>query len=60
MTAQRGQVFDGEGHRLTATVHPSAILRIPDEYRQQAFAAFVDDLAAVGRLLEPPAATGGP
>ena len=51
VTAQRGKVFDGDGYRLTATVHPSAILRMPDERRHDAYDAFVADLTSVAKLL---------
>jgi uracil-DNA glycosylase len=36
---------------VTATVHPSAILRAPDESRQLEREAFTEDLAAVARAL---------
>jgi DNA polymerase len=47
VTKQRGQVIDWEGHgcRLLATVHPSSILRAPDDQRDQAYDAFRADLA---------------
>ena len=37
---------------VTATVHPSSILRAPDEDREREMAAFVDDLRIVARKLE--------
>jgi DNA polymerase len=52
VTRQRGEVITGDdGRRLTATVHPSSILRAPDESRETERKAFVADLAAVARLL---------
>lgn len=51
VTAQRGEVFDRDGYRLTATVHPSSILRIPDERRQAAYDDLVADLSTVASLL---------
>lgn len=43
--AFRGQVVEGPGYRVTATVHPSSILRSPD--RDSAYAAFLDDLGYI-------------
>lgn len=41
----RGQVLSFSGHRLTMTMHPSAILRLKDETdRQSAFDSFVADI----------------
>jgi DNA polymerase len=50
LTSQRGQVLDWEGRRLVATVHPSAILRVPVEARDEALAALVADLQVVAAL----------
>lgn len=46
---QRGQFFPhSSASAVTATVHPSSVLRSPDaETRQRAYAAFVADLQAV-------------
>ena len=45
VTQQRGQFFDLEPEGLiTATVHPSMLLRVPDEYKGAAYRRFVDDL----------------
>ena len=56
VTASRGRLFDGPpgtGARLLATVHPSAVLRTPDDAREQAFDALVVDLRiAVTALAE--------
>lgn len=51
VTARRGEVFERDGYRLTATVHPSSVLRVPDERRRQAYDELVEDLAGVARLL---------
>ncbi len=53
VTRQRGQFVEGLiGPIVTATVHPSSILRAPDEFTRQAeMAAFVDDLRAVAKRL---------
>jgi DNA polymerase len=53
VTKQRGIFFEGViGPTLTATVHPSSILRAPDEAaREEEYAAFVDDLRAVAARL---------
>lgn len=54
VTRQRGQLFpQPEGHVLTATVHPSSILRAPDPSTREAeMAAFVEDLRLAGRQLQ--------
>jgi uracil-DNA glycosylase len=51
VSQQRGQILERDGQRLTATVHPSSILRGPDEQRAVAFDGLVDDLKAVAALL---------
>jgi uracil-DNA glycosylase len=53
VTRQRGQLIETElAPSAIATVHPSAILRAPDdETRRAEFAAFVDDLKVVARLV---------
>src|SRR5947209_3182767 len=53
VTKQRGQFVEGlMGPVLTATVHPSSILRAPDDAaRQEQMQAFVDDLRAVAARL---------
>lgn len=52
VTKQRGEIIERDGLRYTATVHPSAVLRLDDEPRRAAFADLVDDLEAVAALLE--------
>jgi len=49
VTRQRGEVFpQPAGHVITATVHPSSILRAPDPAtRDREMAAFTDDLRVV-------------
>ena len=52
VTKQRGQMVTGTkwASAVTATYHPSALLRIPDEAgRAKAYAEFVDDLKKVAR-----------
>jgi uracil-DNA glycosylase len=51
VTAERGHIFPRNGYQLTATVHPSSILRVPDDRRQQAYDDFVTDLTGVAKLL---------
>jgi uracil-DNA glycosylase len=53
VTKQRGQLIETPlAPFVTATVHPSSILRAADEdARQKEFAAFVDDLEVVAGLL---------
>ncbi|HVH19544.1 MAG TPA: UdgX family uracil-DNA binding protein [Myxococcota bacterium] len=54
VTVQRGRVFPSPWARCSAmTVHPSALLRIPeDAERRRAFAELVRDLVVVRRALE--------
>ena len=48
LTQHRGEMFDSPlGPLITATVHPSAILRAEDEDREAQYAAFVSDLSRV-------------
>lgn len=51
LTQHRGEVLDlpDSPAKVTATVHPSAVLRAPD--RDEAFTAFVADLAAARTVL---------
>ena len=53
VSRQRGQVFDGpDGTRITATVHPSSILRTEDEKtRREEMDRFVADLRAIAGVL---------
>ena len=52
VSRQRGEfVPTPEGPVITATVHPSSILRAPDDSREAEMAAFVADLAAVAARL---------
>ncbi len=53
--SQRGQLVDSElAPYATATVHPSSILRAPDEGAREAqMAAFVKDLKEIAKLLRP-------
>lgn len=58
VSRQRGELVDwGDGRTVTATVHPSSILRAgrgrsDEEARQEARAGFVADLTAVAALLD--------
>jgi uracil-DNA glycosylase family protein len=60
VTKHRGELLDSDlAEHVTATIHPSAILRQQDEESRQAeFAAFVDDLRVVARVLGATAARG--
>jgi uracil-DNA glycosylase len=53
VTKHRGELLDSQlAEHVTATIHPSAILRQQDEESRQAeLAAFVDDLRVVAALL---------
>ena len=56
VTQQRGQLIPLDGSVVTATVHPSSILRAPDEdARREELQAFVADLKAVATRLPPSA-----
>lgn len=44
LTQHRGEIMSWNDTRLTATVHPSAVLRTDDAGRPAAYAAFVADL----------------
>lgn len=54
VTQDRGRPLDSPlAEHVIATVHPSSLLRVPDEAaRREAYAAFVEDLRAVARLLD--------
>jgi uracil-DNA glycosylase len=52
VTQSRGELIDSElAEAVTATVHPSSILRGEPSERDKNFAAFVDDLRVVAKLL---------
>jgi DNA polymerase len=52
VTAARGTWLEREdGLRVLVTLHPSALLRVPPEERDAAFAAFVADLRHARKLL---------
>jgi uracil-DNA glycosylase family protein len=53
VTKHRGELLESDlADYVTATVHPSSILRGEPEERESAFAAFVDDLRVVASALE--------
>jgi uracil-DNA glycosylase len=55
VSRQRGEFVDSPlADRVTATVHPSSILRADDEDREAAMAEFVKDLSTVAQVM-----TGG-
>jgi uracil-DNA glycosylase family protein len=52
VTQHRGELLDSElAEAVTATVHPSSILRGEPAERETNFGAFVDDLRVVAKLL---------
>ena len=51
VTKQRGEIVDVNGQRMTATLHPSALLRLKDPERTEAIEAFTDDFRAFAALL---------
>ena len=51
VTRDHGKVLESDLGQTVATIHPSAILRVPDDVRDEAYAGFVEDLrAAAARL----------
>ena len=54
VTQDRGRPLDSPlAEHVLATVHPSSLLRAPDEAaRREAYAGFVADLRAVAALLD--------
>jgi uracil-DNA glycosylase len=55
VSRQRGELLDSElAPIVSATIHPSAILRGPPEEREAERRALVEDLRVVGRALAPP------
>lgn len=55
ITRDRGVLFDDLplGPRFIATIHPSALLRIPDSAeRKRAYEEFVEDLAKVAKTIK--------
>ena len=51
VTKQRGELVEVDGVRMTATLHPSALLRLKDPERSEAIEAFVDDFRTFAALL---------
>ena len=62
ITQSRGKVFRDTQWApwLSATVHPSSILRAPDEEREAAYRAFVDDLRVVAEAIKAESASPRP
>jgi uracil-DNA glycosylase len=52
VTKQRGEIVEVDGQRMTATLHPSALLRLKDPERTEAIEAFTDDFRTFAALLE--------
>ncbi|HVM19589.1 MAG TPA: UdgX family uracil-DNA binding protein [Egibacteraceae bacterium] len=51
VTKQRGEIVERDGRRMTATLHPSALLRLKDPERTAAINDFTDDFRAFAALL---------
>ena len=49
LTQHRGELLEFEGLPLLATVHPSAVLRTPEDRREDAFDGLVADLTLAGQ-----------
>src|SRR4051794_31979096 len=59
VTQSRGQLIESDlAEAVTATVHPSSILRGEPSEREQNFRAFVTDLKVVAKLLRQPPKAG--
>jgi DNA polymerase len=55
VTRERGQWIDREdGIPVLVTLHPSALLRLRDDDRAAAYAAWLDDLRKLQRPPAPP------
>ena len=53
VTQMRGKWIDSPlAEKAIATIHPSAILRTPDDLREQAYRDFVADLAIISKEIE--------
>jgi uracil-DNA glycosylase len=53
VTQMRGQWLDSQlAIKTIATIHPSAILRTPDDLRDKAYADFVSDLVLIAEAIE--------
>jgi len=53
VTQMRGKWLDSPlAEQTIATIHPSAILRTPDDMRDQAYAEFVSDLITIAEAIE--------
>jgi DNA polymerase len=53
VTRQHGEVLSSDLGPTLATVHPSAILRAPDDVRDETYSGFVEDLRAAASALQP-------
>jgi uracil-DNA glycosylase len=52
VTKERGRFVESDlAEYVTATIHPSSILRAKDADREREFAAFVDDLRAIAKVI---------
>jgi uracil-DNA glycosylase len=52
VTQMRGQWLDSPlAKNVIATIHPSAILRTPDDLRDQAYAEFISDLVLIAEAI---------
>ena len=51
VTRQHGEVVESELGATLATIHPSAVLRAPDEARDETYDGLVADLRAAARWL---------
>jgi DNA polymerase len=52
VTRQHGEVLDSELGSVLATIHPSAVLRAPDDVRDEAYDGLVADLRAAAAWLQ--------
>ncbi len=59
VTRQHGEVIESRLGLVLATIHPSAVLRAPDDVRDETYAGLVADLAAAARWLSGRASPSG-
>lgn len=60
LMARRGRVLDGRRPSVLATIHPSAVLRAPEEGRRRLYAFLVRDLETAKRAVASAAARPSP
>jgi DNA polymerase len=49
VTKERGKFVEHEWGKATSTIHPSAVLRAPDDHRDEEYRGLVEDLKKIRR-----------